>query len=476
MQEHLRGDFAFRQELCYFPGMTIKEPLIIPRPDHPISRSMISPNALRALYRLRDNGFTAYLVGGCVRDLLLGREPKDFDLVTDATPAQLKRLFRNCRLVGRRFRLAHLHFADEILEVATFRSTVSDEPVEDGATASAPEELESSARRPPRQLKSEGGMLLRDNLFGTPEEDARRRDFTVNALFYNIADFSIIDYTGGLADLQQGVIRTIGDPAVRITEDPVRMLRAVRFAAMLGLTVEAATWNAIHEQYDSIAFASPPRLYEEVLKLLLLGEGEKSYQLLRQTGLFGALFPRFNDWLDRETDGFPHTWVGQALDLVDRRILEGEQVSPQLLLALLFGQYLEEKEQRFRAGGAYPQQAVELALAELLQETSPTVQIPGRVVAMIRHILDYQHRFRKMPGRQPLSFIKRPGFKDALDYLNYAGEISGKDRGVSDWWGKYLLGIPMPAAEQAVKSTDDAPPAGKRRRRRRRKPKKAGEP
>ena len=455
--------------------MTINSPLIIPRPEHPISRSMISPNALRALYRLRDNGFTAYLVGGCVRDLLLGREPKDFDLVTDATPGQIKRLFRNCRLIGRRFRLAHLHFADEILEVATFRSTVPDESVDGGEEASAPPEEEAVDRRPPRQLKSEGGMLLRDNLFGTPEEDARRRDFTVNALFYNIADFSIIDYTGGLDDLQKGVIRTIGDPGVRITEDPVRMLRAVRFAAMLGLTIEAATWDAIHERYDSIALASPPRLYEEVLKLLLLGEGEKSYQLLRQTGLFGALFPRFNVWLDRETDGFPHTWVGQALDMIDRRIQEGEQVSPQLLLALLFGQYLGEKEQRFRAGGAQPQQAVEQALAELMQETSPTVQIPGRVVATIRHILDYQHRFRKMPGRQPLSFIKRPGFRDALDYLICAGEITGKDRGVSDWWGKYLLDLPLPETGPVAKNSEEAPTGKKRRRRRRRKPKKPGD-
>ena len=452
------------------PGMTINAPLIIPRPDHPISRSMISPNALRVLYRLRDNGFTAYLVGGCVRDLLLGREPKDFDLVTDATPGQIKRLFRNCRLVGRRFRLAHLHFADEILEVATFRSTVPDEPAAGGDPDAAPVSGgEADERRPPRQLKSEGGMLLRDNLFGTPEEDARRRDFSVNALFYNIADFSIIDYTGGLEDLRSGMIRTIGDPAVRITEDPVRMLRAVRFAAMLGFTVEATTWDAIHAQSDDIALASPPRLYEEVLKLLLLGEGEKSYQLLRQTGLFGALFPRFNDWLDRETDGFPHTWVGQALDLVDRRVQEGGTVSPELLLALLFGQYLEEKEERFRAGGANPQQAVERALAQLLEETAPTVQIPGRVAAMIRHILDYQHRFRKTPGRQPLSFIKRPVFRDALDYLACFGEMTGRDRGLSGWWEKYLRDNPLPAAEQAVKGTEDAPPAGKRRRRRRKR-------
>jgi poly(A) polymerase len=304
---------------------------------------MLSPNALRILYRLRDNGFTAYLVGGCVRDLLLGREPKDFDLATDATPGQIKRLFRNCRLVGRRFRLAHLHFADEIVEVATFRSAAPEEPEPEGESAASAGGSDNEQRRPPRHLKSEEGMLLRDNVFGTPEEDALRRDFSVNALFYNIEDFTIIDYTGGMEDLRSGVIRTIGDPWVRFTEDPVRMLRAVRFAAMLGFSVEPATWDALLAQSNAITMAAPPRLYEEVLKLLLLGEGEKSYQLLRRTGLFAALFSKFSDWLDRETDGFPHARVGQALHWVERRVQQGDKFYPQLIFAVMFGQYLEEK-------------------------------------------------------------------------------------------------------------------------------------
>ncbi|HLO27104.1 MAG TPA: poly(A) polymerase, partial [Geobacteraceae bacterium] len=174
-------------------------PVIIPRTSHPISRGMLSPNALRVLYRLRDNGFIVYLVGGCVRDLLLGREPKDFDVVTDATPGQIKRLFRNCRLVGRRFRLAHLHFADEIIEVSTFRSSVPEGADEEGG----PEQTEG--RGHPRHLKSEEGMVLRDNVFGSPAQDAMRRDFTVNALAYNIADFSVIDYAGGMEDLRRGI-------------------------------------------------------------------------------------------------------------------------------------------------------------------------------------------------------------------------------------------------------------------------------
>jgi len=455
-------------------GMKANQPLIIPRADHPISRKMLSPNALRILYRLRDNGFTAYLVGGCVRDLLLGREPKDFDLVTDATPGQIKRLFRNCRLVGRRFRLAHLHFADEIIEVATFRSAAPEEPEPEGESAAIGGGSDNEQRRPPRHLKSEEGMLLRDNVFGTPEEDALRRDFSVNALFYNIEDFTIIDYAGGMEDLKSGVIRTIGDPSVRFTEDPVRMLRAVRFAAMLGFSVEPATWDALLAQSNAIAMAAPPRLYEEVLKLLLLGEGEKSYQLLRRTGLFEVLFSRFSDWLDRETDGFPHARVGQALDWVDRRVQQGDKVSPQLLFAVMFGQYLEEKAEGLRESGAHLQQAVDQAVAEFLEDLAPTVQVHGKVGGLIRHILGYQHRFRKTPGRHPASFIKRPAFGDALEYLGFACELTREDREVCDWWREYVRKNPLAQAAETSGAEAEKPQVkGKRKRPRRRRRKKA---
>lgn len=449
-----------------------KTPHIIPRSEHSISRKMLDPNALRVLYRLRDNGFTAYLVGGCVRDLLLGREPKDFDLATDATPGQMKRLFRNCRLVGRRFRLAHLHFADQILEVATFRAAGPEEPdAETIADIPVPGVDEKESRRPaPSHLKSEDGMLLRDNLFGTPQQDALRRDFTVNALFYNIADFSVIDYTAGLADLRNGIIRTIGDPQVRITEDPVRMLRAVRFAATLGFSVDPATWEAMLSQSSSITLASPPRLFEEILKLFLLGEAEQSYQLLRRTGLFSALFPQFSIWLDRETDGFPHTRVGEALEWVDARVQKGIKVPPHLLFALMFGQYVEEKSGLFRQSGANPQQALEGAVAAFLQELSATVQIPGRVAAMARHVLAYQQRFRKMPGRHPASFVRRPGFQDALTFLGATAEITGKDVAVSRWWQAYVQeGVITGTTEPSGEDTSPVPAKSRRRRRRRKK-------
>lgn len=447
-------------------------PLIIPRSAHPISRGMVSPNALRVLSRLRDQGFIAYLVGGCVRDLLLGREPKDFDVVTDATPGQLKRLFRNCRLVGRRFRLAHIHFQDELIEVATFRALQAGEDVtETGGeeTTPPPSDAEPSSRSP-RHLKSDEGMVLRDNVFGNPREDALRRDFTVNALFYNIADFSLIDYAGGMADLEAGVIRTIGDPLVRFTEDPVRMLRAVRFAAMLGLNVEQETWQAVLELAPTINRAAPPRLFEEMLKLFLLGEGEKSYQLLRQTGLFAPLFPRFSAWLDTETDGFPHTRVSQALDRVDALVQRGETVAPPLFLALVFGEYLEESAAAFRQGGASPQEALNQAVAGWLGELAPTVLVPNRIGMQVRDILSSQQRFGKMPGKRPQSFLGRPGFSAALAYLRLQAEMGNGGEDIWKWWDRYSREnvVDRPSIDTAT--PEGAPPTGKRRRRRRRKP------
>ena len=443
--------------------MNSGNPVIIPRAGHPISRRMLSPNALRVLYRLRDNGFIAYLVGGSVRDLLLGREPKDFDIATDATPGQIKRLFRNCRLVGRRFRLAHLHFPDELIEVSTFRSNLSD----DSGPEEAPEEREGG--RPPRHQKSEEGMVLRDNLFGTPEQDALRRDFTVNALAYNIDDFSIIDHAGGVEDLRRGVVRTIGDPHLRFTEDPVRMLRAVRFAALLGFEIETATWDAIIDRSGAIALASPPRLYEEILKLLLLGEGEKCYQLLRRTGLFKSLFPAFSVWLDQETDGFPHIRVGKGLELVDQRIREGGEVSPQLVLALMFGEYLEEKQEGLAARGAHPQQATDLALAEFPGEVVPFIRIPHKTGLQLREIIGSQRRFGKIPGRQPGSFVRRPSFGTALDYLGITSRITGEGVELHQWWTAFANANPEPAGPAAAAETGAAGRGRKRKRRKRRK-------
>lgn len=444
-------------------------PTIIPRQDHHISRKQMSPNALRALYRLRDSGFAAYLVGGCVRDLLLGREPKDFDVVTSATPNEVKRIFRNCRLIGRRFRLAHLHYQDEIIEVATFRSQAADEPEPEAEEAPGTGRHHRHGRHP-KHLKSDDGMVLRDNVYGTPAEDALRRDFTVNALAYNIVDFSIIDYTGGLADLGDGIIRTIGDPDVRFQEDPVRMLRAVRFAALLGFTIEAKTHAALAAAAGTITRAAPARLYEEMLKILLSGEGARCCDLMQRTGLFAALFPHFSNWLGVESGGFPHTRFGQMLDHVDSRVQQGDKVSPALLLALLFGEYIDEKTERFRRQGLPWQQSYDAAVAEFMGETCPTVMIMNRVGLALRDIISQQSRLNKIPGRRPDAFIARRDFNDIIEYCRVTGGDNKDIIKQLDWWTTQAgqqepLALPPGPDEEGT-----APKRRRKRRRRRRNP------
>jgi poly(A) polymerase len=466
------------------------QPTIIPRNRHSISRKWISPNAVKVLYRLKERGYYAYLVGGSVRDLLLGREPKDFDVATDATPNEIKKIFRNCRLIGRRFRLAHIHFHNEIIEVATFRSSVAEEPEPEPA---APAEQESPALashsgeamqpepaapsstepapaskpRPPRMLKTDDGMILRDNIFGTPEEDAIRRDFTVNALFYNIVDFSVIDYTGGMQDLGQGMIRLIGDPVVRFTEDPVRMVRAVRFAAMLGFEIEPDTLQALLDLRDRVALASPSRMYEEVLKLFLKGEAEKTYQLLRKTGLFGVIFPALNTWVDTESDGFPHTWIGKSCEWVDACVQAGRQVPPHILFGLMFGQYIEERAAEIRASGAAPLDALTSSVTSVFSEQAARVQIPKKIGLAMRDMYWNQQRFEKREGKYPGYFLRRPGFSEAFEYLRFTAETTGVKQELRVWWKEYIKAHPLSACEEKEIRTGRERRERPRRRRRR---------
>jgi len=440
-------------------------PALVTRQDHGLTRKLMSQNALRTLYRLKDNGFVGYLVGGCVRDLLLGREPKDFDVVTNATPGQVKRMFGNCRLVGRRFRLAHIHYKDEIIEVSTFRSLASNELESESEKTDEAEQRQ----RHSRTLMDDDGMILRDNVYGTPEEDALRRDFTVNALCYNILDFSIIDYTGGLADLNAGIIRTIGDPDVRFQEDPVRMLRAVRFAALLGFTIEKNTQRALVAAADTIVRATAPRLYEEILKLFLSGEAAKCSDLLRQSGLFAALFPAFSSWLGAESEGFPHTRFGEMLGYVDSRIQQGDKVSPPLILALIFGEYIDEKVQNFRRQGVPWQQSINAAVAEFLGETCPIVMIANRVGIALRDIISQQMRLKKIPGRRPEQFIARPDFADVIDYCRI---IQGHKKEVAkqlEWWVAQAAQPGLVALSSELIEETAAPQRKKKSRFRRRK-------
>ncbi len=300
---------------------------IYPRSEHCISRTQISENALKVLTRLKKADFEAYLVGGCVRDLLLGREPKDFDVATNASPEQVKQIFRNCRIIGRRFRLAHVFFGREIIEVATFRGGVDNEESD-------------------RQVVHEDGRLLRDNVFGTLEEDVWRRDFTVNALYYNIRDFSVVDYTGGMQDHAAGVMRLIGDPEVRYREDPVRMIRAIRFAVKLGFTLHPDTEKPIYAQADLLKSIPSARLYDEVLKLFLAGYGLQTFEMLRHYGLFGILFPETERCLATQEQDFPRLFLIRALENSDRRYNDGKTLTPYFLLAALLWEPLQVAAQK----------------------------------------------------------------------------------------------------------------------------------
>ena len=413
-------------------------------------------NALHTVCRLRDNGFTAYLVGGCVRDLLLERTPKDFDIATNASPGQIKRLFRNCRLIGRRFRLAHLHFQKEILEVSTFRA---DAPAEE-----ANPEARGPDSPPVRHLKNEDGMVLRDNVFGTPEEDALRRDFTINALAFNIADFSVIDYTTGLADLKQRLIRPIGDPFVRFTEDPVRMLRAVRFAASHGFEIEPAAWKALCSLSPTITRSAPARLYEETLKLFLLGSARSAFSLLNAGGLLDALFPGLARQLREKDDllNLLHT----NLEGLDRLSRSGWNPSQAFFLAALFGPVLEGEALSRHLDGVPHQQALDAACAVFLEELCKTASIPGRIGGQMRRILALQPSLNRIPPRRAASLVGRADFTDAMAYLCLIGKTRRGNQTAREWWENFL----KTPSDSRPEPLSDRAPAKRRRRKRRRRP------
>lgn len=395
---------------------TDASPLIIPRADHGISRANISENALKVLYRLSKAGYQAYLVGGGVRDLLLGREPKDFDIATSATPEEVKKLFRNCRLIGRRFRLAHVHFGREIIEVATFRAGH-----ESGSDAQV----------------NDSGILVRDNVYGTLEEDAWRRDFTVNALYYNISDFSVVDYTGGMPDLEHGRIRMIGDPRERFREDPVRMLRAVRFAAKLGFRIDEASETAIRELGYLLEEVSNARLFDETLKLFLAGSAVETYELLRHYRLFGHLFPETDGSLAEEKDHFPHTLLLHALENTDRRIQQDKPVTPAFLYAALLWEPVRREFELLKGRNIAPIQAMQMAGDAVIARQVPRVMVPKRFSLQSREIWEWQERLKRNSGKRALRLLEQPRFRAAYDFLLLRARNGEASQELADWWSEF---------------------------------------
>ena len=422
----------------------------------------ISENALKVLHRLKDAGYASLLVGGCVRDLMLGREPKDFDVVTDARPEEIRKLFHNARVIGRRFRLVHVRFGREIIEVATFRAIPRDISEESRSKVDEDgEELENAS--------ATGARIGEQNIFGSQEEDAARRDFTVNALYYDIRNFSVLDYVGGVADLKAGILRMIGDPEMRHREDPVRMLRAVRFAAKLAFKIEERTAAPIRELAHLLASVPAARMFEEVLKLFHGGYALETFELLRHYGLFRFLFPLTEKTLEREEGGFPVTLVPRALANTDARLTEDKPVNPAFLFAAMLWEPVRQQTAESIARGTNRHDAAHRAAEQVLREQLRHVSIPKRFSVPMREIWSMQERLERRAGMQAFRLLENKRFRAAYDFLLLRAESGEADRALADWWTRFQA---AGDSERRTMVAEMAPATGtgKRRRRRRRRP------
>ncbi len=385
------------------------------RSEHNISRAQISDEALKVLYRLRKADYQAFLVGGCVRDLLLGREPKDFDVVTDAHPEEIRGVFRNCRLIGRRFRLAHVHFGDKIVEVATFRALNNEDGEGD-------------------REEGRDGRLLRDNIYGSIEEDAWRRDFTVNALYYDIDNFSVVDYVGGMSDHQAGILRLIGDPEQRYREDPVRMLRAIRFAVKLGFSIHPSCAEPIHSLAPLLQGIPSARLFDEVIKLLLSGYSVQTFEELRRYGLFGLLFPETEECLGNEPEGFPLVFLSKALERTDERFQSHQGIAPFFLFACLLWEPVRLLAAAKIEAGENEIFAFQEAASEVLDRQVRSVTIPRSISLTMREVWMLQPRLERITGTRPFKLLAHPRFRAAYDFLVLRTETGEADPGLAEWW------------------------------------------
>ena len=419
-------------------------PLVVPPSGHPLRPDMISPEALKVLRRLDEAGYKGYLCGGGVRDLLLGIAPKDFDVATDARPEEIKRVFRNCRIIGRRFRLAHVFFRDVIIETATFRALLDPSPDDAAAAEGVALPSRRNAGVPDPTYATRGGVVVRDNVYGTPSDDARRRDFTVNGLFYDIATGSIIDYVGGLRDLSARVLRVIGDPAARFHEDPVRMIRAVRIASQLGFAIEPAALDAIRRQAPEIAMSSRERLYEEMLKIRNCGHARDVFDQARALGIHRVLHPAFDAWLDSPS-GTPFLpWVRKAYAQFDiwkrNRLLP----LPPLQYALMLGPCFEDEADRLAAqNGLSAYDAMLAAVPAVMRAPGDLTQIPKNVILETQRIMALQVQMRKSTAdsRYADRLRQRYGFDLAAIYLKFAAALDPARKPLLDRW---LSGGPIP--------------------------------
>jgi poly(A) polymerase len=431
-------------------GRDTHRPSIIPRADHTVSRANISNNAIKVLHRLHKGGFQSFLVGGCVRDLLLKHQPKDFDVATDASPEEVRKLFRNCRLIGRRFRLAHIHFGREIIEVATFRAT-HDELDDDDI----------------RGQTDDGGRILRDNRYGKLEDDVWRRDFTANALYYTLDGYCIWDFVGGVKDVEQRVLRAIGDPDVRYREDPVRMLRAVRFAAKLDFSIDDPSEKPLWELGHLLADVPPARLYDEIIKMFLAGRAIESFRLLEHYRLLAHLFPALVAELEKDKDGQFRKLLLEGLATTDQRVREDKPVTTFFLFAVLLWAPIKIRFDRLHGGGMPPIPAMQQAVEEIAKAQQQQISVPRRTTIPMKEMLALQSRFNMRKGVRSLRFLHHPRFRAAYDFMLLRASCGDFDGEAAQWWTDIQLADEK--AQREMAQVGGGGGSGKRKRRPRRR-------
>ncbi|MGB8855644.1 MAG: polynucleotide adenylyltransferase PcnB [Burkholderiales bacterium] len=416
------------------------QPRIVPLSKHGIKREQLSSCALRVTDGLQQAGFAAFVVGGAVRDLLLGREPKDFDVATDATPDEVRQHFRRSRIIGRRFRIVHVICGNETVEVSTFRAPQAGDDDDD-------------------QHADEHGRLLRDNVWGNMADDAIRRDFTVNALFYDPTKQEVWDYQNGFDDIRRKVLRMIGDPATRYREDPVRMLRAARLAAILGFTIEAATRAPIAEMADLLQNVPSARLFDEMLKLLLSGHSVECVRQLRAEGLHHGLLPLLDVILEQPLG---EKFVNIALANTDQRVREDKPVSPGFLFAALLWHEVLAALQQHEAAGMNPAPAMHAAMDEVLDAQRKELAIPRRFDTITKELWTLQPRFLQRGGGKPYRLLSHPRFRAAYDFFLLRCESGEVEMELGDWWTRFQDASDEERA--AMQLPDDAPKKKRRRR------------
>lgn len=413
-----------------------------------LKQSLISRHAMTVLKGLKQQGYDSYLVGGCVRDLLLGLEPKDFDVSTNASPEQVRKVFRNARVIGRRFKIVHVRFGREVIEVATYR----------GAPASSHKD-ETTHRI------GEAGRLLADNIYGTRDEDAIRRDLSVNALYYDPANDELLDYHAGLADLKKGVLRVIGDPAERYREDPVRMLRVVRFAAKLGFEIDPESSAALDQHVELLTNVPAARLFDEVLKLFHSGSAITTFEKLRRHGLFMYLFPATDVLLNSEEEGYPRTFLPLALKNTDRRIQQGKPVIPAFLYAVLLWEPFRQYKELAMQQGVSEYDCIHQAADQAIVEQLSTVAIPRRFTAQMREIWVMQFFFDQRKSRHVSRLLENRKFRAGYDFLLLRESVGQASSQTADWWTR-IQDVDENERQKMIRSL-----AGNTNKRRRRKKK-----